>query len=287
MTVTYPDVSHYNAPLSLAGAALVFAKATQGTGYVDPAYAGYRAQAAVYIPFGAYHWLDTSDPVAQARHAYNIVGPGTPLMIDDEQPSISVPHTLAFVAEYRRLGGLVVLEYLPRWTWAASGTPDLRPLAAAGLHLVASDYNPRDAAYPAGLGWEPYGGVTPAILQYTDRQPFSGKALDMNVFPGNLGELLAIISGGTDMTPEESRQLAAIYNALFYGGSSCGDPAHGSPVNSGSQGNAIVDQLRELRAGTAAIQTTVQAPAAATKQLVDQEVSTALSAGAAAVTPKA
>jgi hypothetical protein len=197
VTVEWPDVSHYQAGLSLHGALLVFPKATQGTSWVDPAYAGFKAQAlGLGIPCGAYHWLDTSDPVAQARHAYTVVGPGVALMVDDEQPRISVPHTLAFVAAYRQLGGLVRLEYLPRWAWEASGSPDLRPLAAAGLLLVASDYNPADNT-AGGKAWQPYGGWKPSILQVTDKKPFNGRPVDFNTYPGTLAQLLALLNPST------------------------------------------------------------------------------------------
>lgn len=269
--IEYPDVSHYNAPLSLRGAPVVFAKATQGTGYVDPTFGGFRAQARqLGIPLGGYHWLDTSDPVAQARNAFSMVGTLTPLMIDDEQPSINVAHTLAFVTEYRRLGGIVTLEYLPRWTWEASGKPDLRPLAAAGLHLVASDYRPADASYPAGPAWAAYGGVTPTILQYTDGQPFNGRSVDFNVFPGSLEELLAIITGGDMATIDQTDWDALRWRIdaiLFNRPTVIGGPTKG-------ERNQLHDAIAAL------------SPAAPTAQLVDQELGKALTAAAAAVTPQ-
>lgn len=203
MVVQYPDISHFQSGLVLRGAPLVFAKASQGVSYADPAYAGFKLQAQrLGAPFGAYHWLDTSDAVAQARHAYSVIGPGVPAMVDDEQPRISVPHTLAFVAEFRRLGGLVRLEYLPRWVWEQSGMPDLRPLAGAGLALVASDYSPDGPVNMQSHGWQPYGGVRPTILQFTDRHWFNGMAVDFNQYQGALSDLLALLFGsGTPPTP--------------------------------------------------------------------------------------
>ena len=199
-TVEYPDVAHYQAGLSLAGAPLVFAKATQGSGYTDPEYADFRAQAKQRkIPQGAYHWLDTSDAIKQARHCFSVVGHGVPLMVDEEQPTISVGHTIAFVTEYRRIGGLVPLEYLPRWTWEASGKPDLRPLAKAGLLLVASDYVPADSITLAGKAWQAYGGVAPTIVQYTSKHLFNGQLVDFNRFPGSLDMLLGLLQLGDDM----------------------------------------------------------------------------------------
>jgi len=199
--IAYPDVSHFQAGLSLRHAVAAAAKATQGGGFIDPEYGVFRAQAhSLGIPFIAYHWLDTTDATAQARHAYAVVGADTPLMIDDEQPPINVAHTLAFVAEYRRLGGVVVLEYLPRWVWDQSGRPSLRPLARAGLAVVASNYNP-SAGVDGGAGWAPYGGVSPAILQYTDRQLFNGQLVDMNRFPGTVQALQALLAPGHPTPP--------------------------------------------------------------------------------------
>jgi hypothetical protein len=199
IVVQYLDVSHYQDALSLKGALAALAKATQGTSYVDPAYAGFKAQAhQLGIPFAAYHWLDTTDAAAQAAHAFSVVGPGVVLMIDDEQNVINVAHTLAFVAAYRKLGGCVRLEYAPRWVWSDSGQPDLRPLAAAGLGLISSAYPPGGYS-DTGIGWLPYGGVTPMQWQWTDAHPFNGQLVDFNAFDGTLAELTALFTPGDDM----------------------------------------------------------------------------------------
>jgi Glycosyl hydrolases family 25 len=198
--IEFPDVSHHQGDINLVGASAVIAKASQGTGFTDPTYALNRAQAArIGALFIAYHWLDTSDAVAQARHAYSVVGPEVPLMIDDEQNVITVTHTLAFVSAYRALGGIVRLEYAPRWVWSKSGQPDLRPLAAAGLLIVSSSY-PAVGYTDDGPGWQPYGGVTPTIWQFTDRQPFNGKRVDFNAFRGTVDQMRAQLQGGTAMT---------------------------------------------------------------------------------------
>jgi hypothetical protein len=203
----FPDVSHYQQSLSLAGAAAVLIKATQGVHYVDPAYHGFVAQARqLGIPYAAYHWLDTTDAAAQAAHAYAVVGPGVVLMIDDEQNVINVAHTLAFVAEYRRLGGCVRMEYAPRWTWVNSGRPSLTSLAAVGLTLVSSSY-PDSGYSDNGIGWLPYGGVTPGIWQWTDAHPFNGQLVDFNATHLDVTALFDPTSGGTDMTPEEHQWL--------------------------------------------------------------------------------
>lgn len=199
MTITFPDVSHYQAGLNLSGAVACIAKATQGTGYVDTSYQNFKTQAArLGIPFAAYHWLDTTSATAQAQHAYSVVGADTPLMIDDEQGKVNVPHTLEFVVQYRKLGGLVVLEYVPHWIWEASGFPSLAPLATVGLKVVASNY-PAAGYSDAGPGWQGYGGILPTVWQYTDKQLFNGQRVDFNAFRGTVDQFRALLSGGNDM----------------------------------------------------------------------------------------
>lgn len=207
MVLHYPDVSHWNDPVDLTGVPLVIAKATQGVAGVDPAYQHTKAQAAAKrIPFAAYHWLDTADAAAQARHCYSVVGT-TPLMIDDEQPTVSVTHTIDFVRAFRALGGRVGAEYLPHWTWDHAGQPDLRPLARAGLILISSHYTTYS---DTGPGWSSYGGVTPTVWQYTNHRALNGRYVDFNAYPGTAAQLLALIAGGPpemDLTDQTSEKI--------------------------------------------------------------------------------
>lgn len=185
MSVTFPDVSNHQGNLSLNGAAACIAKATEGTTFQDQWYTAFRLKAdALAIPFAAYHWLHAADVLGQARLAFAVVGAATPLMIDDEEPidGLDINRTLAFVKAYRALGGTVTMEYCPRWHWEREGSPDLRPLAAAGLALVSSNYS--QPYSDTGVGWNPYGGVTPSIWQYTSSQPFNGSLVDFNGFRG-------------------------------------------------------------------------------------------------------
>src|SRR5271169_1638220 len=84
------DVSHHNGAIDWpavagAGIALAFIKATQGAGFVDPAYDRNRGAAVnagvLAIP---YHFLDTSDPDRQAEHFLAAAGLGAaqPGMLD-------------------------------------------------------------------------------------------------------------------------------------------------------------------------------------------------------------
>ena len=141
MTIAYPDLSNHNGSMPLqAGTVACFAKSSEGTGYRDDYYPHFKAEAGrVGALFGAYHFLREGNGAAQARFAYSIVGPGVPMMIDFEPEydqngnPISLPSVadaIAFRDTYRSLGGLVRLNYLPRWYWAGHlGSPSLAPLA--------------------------------------------------------------------------------------------------------------------------------------------------------------
>jgi len=205
MTIFFPDVSGYNGGLRIQpNTVAVGARATLADRVADASYTGFRQQAATLgALFFAYHWLNHGNAAAQAQWCFQHVG-GTPLMIDAEDVAgntgyagpLTVQDILAFTTAYRALGGVVHLVYLPHWYWQNDmGSPDLRPLAAAGLALVSSNY----ATYSdTGPGWAPYGAVTPTIWQYTDKLPYGGQAVDFNAFRGSVTELRALIEGGSD-----------------------------------------------------------------------------------------
>lgn len=200
MTIHFPDVSHYQNGLKLTGAVAVIVKATEGDGFTDFAYPGFQAQARdLGVPFVAYHWVNNQPIEAQARHAYNVVGP-VPLMWDAEAGGSSVPRLVELTRVYRDLGGVVNLVYLPRWWWRDHlGMPDLRPLAEVGLSLISSAY-PATGYSETGVGWQPYGGMTPVQWQYTSSYPFNGYKVDFNAFKGTVAQWWAIAAkGGDDM----------------------------------------------------------------------------------------
>lgn len=196
MTIWFPDVSNHQNGLKIQPkTAAVFAKATEGTTYADPLYANFKAQAAsVGAVFAAYHWLWSGTP-AEAKWVYTHVGK-TPLMIDAENPKVktTISMILSFVTQYRRLGGVVHLVYLPRWYWQSHlGSPDLRPLARAGLQLVSSDYTTYS---DNGPGWAKYGNVAPLVWQYTDALSYGGQHIDFNAFKGSVAQLRNVLMTG-------------------------------------------------------------------------------------------
>lgn len=200
MTIFFPDLSHYKTP-SLDGAVALITKATQGTSFVDSTYGSFRADAIRRgIPFAGYHWIDTSDLGAQAANAYRIMG-NTPCMWDAEASGATVARIVDITKQYRALGGNPRLVYLPHWWWQDHlGSPSLQPLADLGLGLVSSAY-PAAGYSETGVGWNGYGGVTPVIWQYTDKQPFNGWNVDFNAYKGTVDSLRTLFNGTTAKEP--------------------------------------------------------------------------------------
>ncbi len=197
MTIYYPDISGFQGTISLKGALAVAAKVTEGTGFVSPAFGAQKTEAARQGAFLiAYHFLLAGNAAAQAAHAHAHAGT-VPLMVDFQPepgagsyPSLS--DCTEFTDAYRKLGGVTHLVYLPHWYWSRSagsgqgglGSPLLAPLAQRGMLLVSSAYTPYTDD-PSGTGWQPYGGMTPAVWQYTNALQFNGQPVDFNAYRGS------------------------------------------------------------------------------------------------------
>lgn len=201
MTIWYPDVSNHNGAMTLAGGTVaVCAKVTEGTGYADPFYGHYKSEAARVgaVLFG-YHFLRQGNGAAQARWCFQHTGPGVNVMVDCEPlkdnagnyiSKPSVQDGIDFAVEYRALGGLCSLNYLPRWYWQELGSPSLAGLAGARLGLVSSNYT---AYSDTGPGWTGYGGGTVDVWQYTDRLPYSGQQVDFNAYRGTIEQFKTLL----------------------------------------------------------------------------------------------
>lgn len=197
VTLHFPDLSHYQAGISLTGVPALIAKATQGSTFRDPNFTSFRSTAAqMGIPFCGYHWPDTSSIASQARNAYAVAG-HTPMMWDAEAEGVTVARLQQLTTAYRDLGGVVHLCYLPRWWWERLGRPDLRPLEAMNLVLVSSNY-PAIGYTENGPGWTPYGGVTPTIWQYTATKPLNGMKVDSNAYKGTAAQLDQVFKHGKE-----------------------------------------------------------------------------------------
>lgn len=215
MTVFFPDISDYEDGLSLVGAPFVVAKGTQGTSFTAHTYAGFKAQAAqLGIGFAAYHWVTDADLQAQVQHAYSVIG-SVPTMWDAEAVGATVSRLVDLTGRYRALGGNPRAVYLPHWWWQVLGSPSLTPLRDAGLFLISSNY-PSVGYSDTGPGWAAYGGVSPTVWQYTDKQQFNGQACDFNAYKGTLDQLLALWGLTGTPTPQEDPMMIATDGKAYY-----------------------------------------------------------------------
>jgi peptidoglycan hydrolase-like protein with peptidoglycan-binding domain len=186
-TVFGVDYASYQQGESLAenyteGFHFAYLKATQGTSYTDPDYAAWAAHPGgmLVIP---YHYATTDTPAAQAAHFKSVAGPAPAMMLDCEQGAPTTgPATLALIHAFTAAGYVVDL-YLPHWWWIDIGSPDMT--AWPVRNLVASQYPTTAAGYAYALypgddyaGWNPYGGRTPTVLQFTDAAIVGGKHVD-------------------------------------------------------------------------------------------------------------
>lgn len=203
MSVHYPDISFYQAGIAISGPAVCI-KATEGTGWANRDYVPALARAAAARTFAfAYAFLHAGNAAAQAQWAFRNVGGHTGLMLDFEPTTGSRPgmaDAAGFLDEYKRLGGTCNLTYLPRWYWEQIGRPSLAPLTSRGHALVSSNYG-YFTEDPAGAGWQPYGGMSPAAWQYTDRKQWNGQPVDFNCYRGTLAALKALVAGETAPPP--------------------------------------------------------------------------------------
>jgi peptidoglycan hydrolase-like protein with peptidoglycan-binding domain len=236
MTIYYPDISSYQKGISLKGAVAVCVKCTEGTGYANPDYGPAKARAASAGSFFfAYHFISAGNGAGQAAWCYSKNGK-IPLMLDLE-PSGSRPtlsDAVAFLDSYKSRGGICNMTYLPNWYWQQLGRPSLSPLATRGHTLVSSNYT---SYSDSGPGWAPYGGMTPGVWQYTDRQLFNGQRIDFNAFKGTIAQLRAVAGAGVAPPPAQPVQPGTKAPVFPYAaGHYLGQPSQSPMCHSGYYG---------------------------------------------------
>lgn len=211
MTIFGPDMSSFQKGVDVAALRdpFVLLKCTEGTYYTDGQYPGWLAQAKQSGKLVvAYHFISGEDPGAQAAHlAAHILDKSVPVMIDWEAEGTfkpTLPQLFHLTDAINAAGMRVRLAYVPRWFWSNQGGGDLTPLSQRGVGVVSSAYPGRAGEAPAagyasaggdsGVGWQPYGGVTPVLWQYTDAGA-EQQSLDFNAFRGTIDQLAALLGG--------------------------------------------------------------------------------------------
>jgi GH25 family lysozyme M1 (1,4-beta-N-acetylmuramidase) len=232
MTVITIDVSHHDedrhgGPLDwvkirASGISVMCAKVTEGDPggsyhYADPSGPRNVANAtAAGLVTGVYHCLSHGDAASIARQvdwlasvqaktgadwAMIDVEPFDELKTRGIAPKISDVN--AFCARWAAVTGRPLAVYLPHWYWEQLGSPSL----AAVKILVSSDYGTNADGTPtqlyasrggdAGRGWAAYGGVVPALWQFSSNANVPGASgqTDANASRGTLAELTALLIG--------------------------------------------------------------------------------------------
>lgn len=214
MTVFVADIASYQQgliPAELVPSCVCLeVKCTQGSTYVDPLYAGWIAEAKTVglIP-GAYHYLDGSSPAAQAAWLKaHIVDTTLPVMLDFEETGF--PHAMDVADAMTQAGLRPKLLYFAHNRWVSLGSPPLlASLASRGLSLINAAYPTSKAGSPAGLypgdsapEWDEYGGVVPAMWQFTDAGVESGQRIDINAYKGTGAQLAALLGENAPTVPK-------------------------------------------------------------------------------------
>jgi lysozyme len=108
------DLSHHNQTVDLSMAAAdgvqaVIHKATQGSGFSDPAYVARRSAAKdAGLLWGAYHFATGADPVAQARFFLKVTSPAPgELMVLDLETNQTNPNNTMTLDQARTFIGTI------------------------------------------------------------------------------------------------------------------------------------------------------------------------------------
>ena len=194
------DLSHHNNLVDLeaakaAGLLGVFHKATQGLTFKDPLYEQHKQRAAASgLLWGAYHFGDSSDGVAQADFFLSTVAPdGTQLLVLDFEanpvgPSMSLIEARAFVTHVKEVTGRWPGFYCGHYYKELASTAD--PVIA-NCWLWLAQYGPTPViptTWPTWTFWQyTDGGSGPEPhdlpgIGYCDRDQFNGTEQDLRTF---------------------------------------------------------------------------------------------------------
>jgi MYXO-CTERM domain-containing protein len=215
------DVSHYQpnvdwAAVKAAGREFAFIKASEGTGYTDPSFAGHWANSkAAGLLRGAYHFHRVdSDPIAQADHFLSVVGalgPGDMIMLDVEDaahggtPSSITANVQACIDHIAQKAGKLPVLYTGMWYWTGHmGTPtgfSKYPMFIAAYPSAYSSFTSKSYCptipddFSKWAFWQ-YSDGSPSVTAGIPPMPGVGQSCDRDVFQGTLAELMAFAGGG-------------------------------------------------------------------------------------------
>lgn len=215
------DIASYQAGLDLSkvkseGYKAVFVKATQGVGYVNPYYAGWKAQAAsIGLPFVPYHYITTDNAASQVQWFRANAGAGVSMVMLDVEAGSGNAVQIATVVKAFAAAYSKVMLYMPEWFWEELGSPSM---TGWGVDLLTSSGYPTSGGGDASTvyaksgtsGWGSYGGITPLIWQFTDNVTTAGQShIDADALAvGVLNQL----GGGTVTAPPAPPTVPVVTN---------------------------------------------------------------------------
>ena len=172
------------------GIAAVILKATQGISFVDPAFAGRRADArAAGLLVGAYHFMDAQSPVDQMAHFLSVVGvtDGILLAVDFEAYERSQPTVVqaaTAVMTVKSVTGRFPVLYTGRYMLTAPN------VMLSQCPLWLAEYGTRPICPPGWSQWQ--------LWQHTDGRVGSAPSpvpgigpCDRSRFAGTVDQLKA------------------------------------------------------------------------------------------------
>jgi len=295
------DISHHQAAsLNLAqcrreGIEFIFIKATEGSSFVDSAFAANLNEAhAAGLLVAAYHYVKSdATAAAQVANVARVVPKDVPVIPDVEANSGGIALVRDFVTRLQAAGYHVPLTYLPRWYWQQIGSPSLvglPPLWSSRYpDNVAGSVADEFGAVPASY-WNGYGGLGVTVLQFTSSARMAGyQPLDANAFNGTREQLAALLE--EDMPTAEEIAAAVWAHGIKFQDlpDNPGGPAwmHLSNGNlAAQQSNAKLDQLTDDEATVIATVRGMLTEAGDTIAITDQQVQ-ALAAAISKATPAA
>lgn len=183
-----------------SGRAFAIIKATEATGYVNKYFAqDWVGVAAVGMVRGAYHYFHPDiDPIAQANHMLDIMGPlgpyDLPPTIDVEesgglQPAAIQNSVFKFVERVHEVSGKKPIVYTSPYFWnSVVGAP---PGIEEKAHLWVANWGVECPDVPKG--WSDW-----PLWQYSSTGSVPGVSgnCDLDRFNGNWAQLLAFAAGG-------------------------------------------------------------------------------------------
>jgi GH25 family lysozyme M1 (1,4-beta-N-acetylmuramidase) len=252
MTLACIDVSNHQravnfAAVEAAGDALVFIKATEGVGYVDPQFRTYRTQVrAVGLTRGFYHFARAGDPIAEADAFCAAVSPldvGDLVALDWETAAPNPPAWCrTWLQRVKQTLGVTPGIYLNQSTRDAY---DWSALVADNDWLWIADYD-NNPTVLAGPGKWP----VVAIKQWTSAGSVPGisGAVDRDTFEGDATTLAAYGFQGAAM-PTAQEIAAAVWSYNIAGkGTQAQDRLYGVD---GVQLPALAAAIKAVGTGTA------------------------------------